>query len=89
MLFIRTKKQRRESKLEKTDKQLKIAMLGHKRLPSREARIEIFVEELATRMVALGNDVTCYNRKEPYVSGQEFDSNLNKGICKGNGVEII
>lgn len=29
---------------------LRIAMLGHKRIPSREGGIEIVVEELATRM---------------------------------------
>ena len=37
---------------------MKIAMLGHKRSPSREGGIEIVVEELATRMVKLGHSVT-------------------------------
>lgn len=36
----------------KDKKSLNIAMLGHKRIPSREGGIEIVVEELATRMVA-------------------------------------
>lgn len=35
----------------KTADKLKIAMLGHKRIPSREGGIEIVVEELSTRMV--------------------------------------
>lgn len=35
----------------KDKKSLNIAMLGHKRIPSREGGIEIVVEELATRMV--------------------------------------
>lgn len=35
----------------KNKKSLNIAMLGHKRIPSREGGIEIVVEELATRMV--------------------------------------
>ncbi|MBS6935614.1 MAG: glycosyltransferase family 4 protein [Clostridium sp.] len=48
-------------------------MLGHKRIPSREGGIEIVVEELSTRMVAFGHDVTCYNRGGHHVSGQEFD----------------
>ncbi|MDR3892853.1 MAG: glycosyltransferase family 4 protein [Blautia sp.] len=48
-------------------------MLGHKRIPSREGGIEIVVEELATRMVKLGHNVTCYNRKGHHVSGKEFD----------------
>ena len=52
---------------------LKICMLGHKRIPSREGGIEIVVEELATRMVQLGHDVTCYNRGGHHVSGKEFD----------------
>lgn len=44
----------------KNKKSLNIAMLGHKRIPSREGGIEIVVEELATRMVTLGHKVTCY-----------------------------
>lgn len=43
-------------------KELNIAMLGHKRIPSREGGVEIVVEELSTRMVEKGNNVTCYNR---------------------------
>lgn len=53
---------------------LNIAMLGHKRIPSREGGIEIVVEELSTRMVKLGHHVTCFNRKGHHVSGSEFDS---------------
>ena len=41
---------------------MKIAMIGHKRIPSREGGVEIVVEELSTRMAALGHDVTVYNR---------------------------
>lgn len=52
---------------------LNIAMLGHKRIPSREGGIEIVVEELSTRMVKLGHQVTCFNRKGHHVSGSEFD----------------
>ena len=48
-------------------------MLGHKRIPSREGGIEIVVEELSTRMVKLGHQVTCFNRKGHHVSGSEFD----------------
>ncbi|WP_288230174.1 glycosyltransferase family 4 protein [uncultured Faecalicoccus sp.] len=54
---------------------LNIAMLGHKRIPSREGGIEIVVEELSTRMVKLGHKVTCFNRKGHHVSGSEFDGN--------------
>lgn len=52
---------------------LNIAMLGHKRIPSREGGIEIVVEELSTRMVKVGHSVTCYNRSGHHVSGKEFD----------------
>ncbi len=52
---------------------MNIAMLGHKRIPSREGGIEIVVEELSTRMVEAGHKVTCYNRGGHHVSGQEFD----------------
>ena len=49
-------------------------MLGHKRIPSREGGIEIVVEELSSRMVALGHHVTCYNRSGHHVSGKEYDT---------------
>lgn len=48
---------------------MKIAMIGHKRIPSREGGVEIVVEELATRMVEKGHSVTAYNRKGKHVSG--------------------
>ena len=62
---------------------LKIAMLGHMRIPSREGGIEIVVEELSTRMVKKGHRVTCFNRRGHHISGKKFDSeNLKeyKGI---------
>ncbi len=48
---------------------MRIVMLGHKRIPSREGGVEIVVEELATRMAALGHEVTVYNRKGSHVAG--------------------
>lgn len=62
----------------KNKKSLNIAMLGHKRIPSREGGIEIVVEELATRMVTLGHKVTCYNRSGHHVSGKDFDGGKRK-----------
>ena len=53
---------------------MRIAMLGHKRVPSREGGVEIVVEELSKRMVLLGHQVTCYNRKGHHVGGKEFDT---------------
>lgn len=65
--------------------QLNIAMLGHKRIPSREGGVEIVVEELSTRMVAEGHAVTCYNRKGHHVSGKEFDTQT---LCEYKGVKL-
>ena len=37
---------------------MKIAIIGHKRIPSNEGGIEKGVEQYAVRMVQRGNDVT-------------------------------
>ncbi len=64
----------RKSKKSGKDKSLNIAVLGHKRIPSREGGIEVVVEELSTRMVREGNQVTCYNRMGHHTAGAEFDT---------------
>lgn len=56
-----------------SEQKMSIAMLGHKRVPSREGGIEIVVEELATRMVERGHKVTCFNRRGHHVSGSQYD----------------
>ena len=53
---------------------MRIAMMGQKRIPSREGGVEIVVEELSTRMAARGNSLTCYNRSGHHVSGKNFDA---------------
>lgn len=53
---------------------MRIAMLGHKRIPSREGGIEVVVEETSTRMVEMGHEVTCFNRKGHHVSGKKYDN---------------
>ena len=58
---------------------IRICMLGHKRIPSREGGVEQVVEELATRMVKKGYSVSCFNRKGHHVSGDAFD---NQDLCK-------
>jgi glycosyltransferase involved in cell wall biosynthesis len=65
---------------------MKIAMLGHKRIPSREGGIEIVVEEISTRLAALGHDVYVYNRKGNYVHGS---GDYCKKIKEYKGVKII
>ena len=47
---------------------MKIAMIGHKRIPSREGGVEIVVEELATRLAKKGYEVDVYNRKGNHVA---------------------
>lgn len=58
----------------RTDRKQRIAMYGHKRIPSREGGVEVVVGELAARMVKLGYHVTCYNRLGHHVSGREYDA---------------
>ena len=41
--------------------------------------------ELSTRMVKLGHDVVCYNRRGHHVSGKEFDSDIKDNY---QGVKI-
>ncbi|WP_239286831.1 glycosyltransferase family 4 protein [Collinsella sp. An7] len=45
-------------------------MIGQKRTGSREGGIEVVVTELATRMAALGHEVTCYDRSGTDVNGE-------------------
>lgn len=68
---------------------MKIAMIGHKRIPSREGGIEIVVEQLATRMVQAGHSVDVYNRKGHHVSGEENDEYLVRGLKEYKGIHII
>ncbi len=67
-------------------KSTKVAMLGHKRIPSREGGVEIVVEELSKRMAQKGLSVTCYNRRGHHVSGKEFDKTASAKEL--NGVKI-
>ena len=52
---------------------MKIAMIGHKRIPSREGGVEIVVGELSKRMAKLGNDVVAYNRKSEHIAQKDFE----------------
>ena len=66
---------------------MKIAMIGHKRIPSREGGVEIVVEQLAERMVARGHEVYAYNRKGHHVSGDK--ENDLKEVDLYKGIHII
>lgn len=53
---------------------MKIAMIGHKRIPSREGGVEIVVGEISTRMVKKGHEVVCYNRtRRGYPKRNEYE----------------
>ena len=68
---------------------MKIAMFGHKRIPSREGGVEIVVEELAKREAALGNDVIVYNRKGHHVSGSKFDVDNDRISLKNVKIKTV
>ena len=67
-------------------KKLRVAMLGHKRIPSREGGVEIVVSQLASRIILRGHSVVCYNRKGNHVSGKEFNAEFSKEF---SGVKLI
>lgn len=67
---------------------MKIVMIGHKRIPSREGGVEIVVEELSTRMVKLGHKVAVYNRKGKNVQDKRANSK-NQNIKEYKGVKIV
>ena len=66
---------------------MKIAMLGHKRIPSREGGVEIVVEELSTRLVKKGHIVDVYNRKGKNVQDKNADIDKQK-LKEYKGVNI-
>ncbi len=74
--------------LKNIEKNRKIAMIGHKRIPSREGGVEIVVEELSKRMVSAGHTVHAYNRKGNHVSGKEY-GDTNSNLSEYEGIKII
>ncbi len=57
---------------------MKIAMIGHKRIPSREGGVEVCVEEISTRLIKLGHEVVAYNRKGKNVQDKTVDLEKHK-----------
>lgn len=49
-----------EKNMQKASK--RVAMIGHKFIPSREGGVEVVVSNLAPHLADIGYDVTCYNR---------------------------
>lgn len=65
---------------------MRIAIIGHKRIPSNEGGIEKGVENHAVRMVKLGHQVDVYNRSGHNIFGKEYD---NPKMKYYKGVRII
>lgn len=74
------RRQKRKSRV------MKVAMIGHKRIPSREGGVEVVVEELSTRLTDLNYEVEAYNRSGYHVSGKDFGNGRRKYY---NGIRII
>ena len=83
------KKYKKNAAGQKNSRPLRIAMIGHKRIPSREGGIEIVVEQLAVRMAALGHCVDAYNRFGHHVSGKKYEQEYGwKGRKFYKGVRV-
>lgn len=85
--FPRKRRKKRDNmKLIPPDKKMRIAIIGHKRIPSNEGGIEKGVEQHAVRMVALGHSVTVYNRGNNNIHGKDFNEERLKEY---KGVRIV
>lgn len=61
----------------------KIAVYGHKSIPSREGGIEVVVQEMTVRMASHGYEVTCLNRggdHKIYENHQEVQNDSFHGV---------
>lgn len=65
---------------------MRIAMLGQRQVPSREGGVEVVVEELSTRMVELGNEVTCYNRSSKQIMDKKEN---NRDLKEYKGIKLV
>lgn len=64
----------------------RIAMIGHKFIPSRDGGVEVVVSSLAPQLAELGYDVTCYNRTNRALKKQLKSAPLAKTY---RGVRLI
>ena len=55
---------------------MKIAMFGHKQIPSHRGGIEVAVEALAVRMAKLGHEVTLFSRGK----NKDLTTDLYNGV---------
>ncbi len=61
---------------------MKIAMIGHKVVPSRRGGIENVLTTLCPMLVEMGHDVTCYNRSSDKVEN-EYEGTVENRMYKG------
>ena len=61
---------------------MKVAMIGHKHIPSREGGVEIAVEEISKHLVKKGYKVDAYNRKAIHKKSEKIPEHKHyyKGI---------
>ena len=64
---------------------MKVAMIGHKVVPSRRGGIENVLTTLCPMLVRMGIDVTCYNRSSDKVENEYVGTVKNNMY---NGVKI-
>ncbi len=67
-------------------KTYRIAMIGHKFIPSRDGGVEVVVGSLAPRLAEAGYDVTCYNRTNKQFKKQRKSEALPKEY---RGVRLV
>ena len=71
------------------NRKMRVAMIGHKRIPSREGGVEIVVEELGSRMTQAGIEVVAYNRSGHHVAGKENEDLQSTKQKYYKGIRLI
>ena len=61
---------------------MKVAMIGHKVVPSRRGGIENVLTTLCPMLVEMGIEVTCYNRSSDKIEN-EYVETVKNGCYKG------
>ena len=64
----------------------RIAIIGHKFIPSRDGGVEVVVSNLAPHLVEAGYEVTCYNRTSKEARKLRRQGNLAREY---RGVRLI
>jgi hypothetical protein len=64
----------------------RIAMIGHKFIPSRNGGVEVVVSNLAPHLAKIGYDVTCYNRMNKHFRKLRKDGEL---MQEYHGVHLV